>query len=93
LSWPLGVSTELRKQGKTVDAQGMETLSTVVMLRILGPLSKPLLIKHRMSMVRDIAEYVRCSRVDRAGFCVLSSPGSAIICFPVGEYYPEPAET
>jgi len=77
-------AAELREQGKAIDARGVETLSTIVLLRILGLLRKPLLIQHRMRMVRDKAEYVAQALV-AAGLCVLSSPGSAIICFPVGE--------
>lgn len=78
-------ATELRKQGEARDVRGVETLSTIVLLRILGLLRKPLLIKHRMCMVREKAEYV-ARALKGAGCRVLSSPGSAVICFSVGEY-------
>lgn len=77
-------ATELLKQGEALDARGVETLSTIVLLRILGLLRKPLLIRHRMRMLREKAEYV-LRALKGAGCRVLSSPGSAIICFSVGE--------
>jgi serine palmitoyltransferase len=76
-------ANELRNQGDALEARGVETLSTIVLLRILGLLRKPLLIRHRMRMVREKAEYV-AQALRSAGCRVLSSPGSAVICFPVG---------
>ena len=78
-------ATELLKQGEVLDARGVEKLSTIVLLRILGLLRKPLLIRHRMCMVREKAEYV-ARALKGAGCRVLSSPGSAIVCFSVGEF-------
>ncbi|KAL4870553.1 hypothetical protein BDV12DRAFT_165811 [Aspergillus spectabilis] len=76
-------ATELRKQGAARDARGVETLSTVVLLRILNLLRKPSLIRHRMRMIREKAEYV-AEGLRKAGLQVLSSPGAAIVVFPVG---------
>ena len=76
-------ATELRKQAAARDARGVETLSTVVLLRILNLLRKPLLIKHRMRMIREKAEYV-AEGLRKAGLQVLSSPGAAIVVFPAG---------
>lgn len=78
-------ATELKKQGEALDARGVEKLSTIVLLRILGLLRKPLLIRHRMRTLREKAEYV-ARALKGAGCRVLSSPGSAIVCFSVGEY-------
>lgn len=76
---------ELLKQGEALEARGVETLSTIVLLRILNLLRKPLLIQHRMRMLREKGEYV-ARALQGAGCRVLSSPGSAIICFSIGEY-------
>ena len=76
-------AAELRSQEKQLEARGVETLSTVVLLRVLGLLRKPLLIQHRMRILRKKAEYV-ARELKRAGFTVLASPGSAVVCFPVG---------
>ena len=78
-------ATELLKQDEALDARGVETLSTIVLLRTLGLLRKPLLIRYRMRMVREKAGYV-ARALQGAGCRVLSSPGSAVICFSVGEY-------
>lgn len=77
---------ELRKQGESLKASGMETLSTVVLLRILTILSKPKLIQHRMRMLRDKATYVS-QALSETGLRILSTPGSPIVCFPVGKSY------
>jgi serine palmitoyltransferase len=77
-------AAELQKQGAELDIRGVETLSTIVLLRILGLLQKPLLIAYRMRVLREKTEYV-AEALKRAGCRVLSSPGSAIICFPVGQ--------
>ncbi|KAL4941781.1 hypothetical protein BDV06DRAFT_222768 [Aspergillus oleicola] len=76
-------ATELRKQAAARDARGVETLSTVVLLRIFNLLRKPLLIKHRMRMIREKAEYV-AEGLRKSGLQVLSSPGAAIVVFPAG---------
>ncbi|EAS35853.2 uncharacterized protein CIMG_01207 [Coccidioides immitis RS] len=74
---------ELRKQGETLKERGVETLSTVVLLRILNLLSKPKLIRHRMCLLRKKSEYISRA-LGNAGFRILSTPGSPIVCFPVG---------
>ncbi|KAL4954542.1 a-oxoamine synthase fum8 [Aspergillus filifer] len=76
-------ATELRKQAAARDARGVETLSTVVLLRILNLLRKPLLIKYRMRMIREKARYV-AEGLRKSGLQVLSSPGAAIVVFPAG---------
>jgi 7-keto-8-aminopelargonate synthetase-like enzyme len=63
----------------------VEPLSTIVMLRILSLLSKPLLVEHRMATLKKKAAYV-AGVLSHAGCTILSSLGSAIICFPVGKY-------
>ncbi|KAH8820193.1 pyridoxal phosphate-dependent transferase [Xylogone sp. PMI_703] len=79
-----GISaTELRKQGEARDARGVETLATIVLLRILNLLRKPLLIRQRMKLLRKKATYV-ANALCSAGFPVISIPGSAVICFIVG---------
>lgn len=75
----------LRKGGEELEARGVETLSTIVLLRILGLLRKPKLITHRMQMLKEKAAYVS-KELSRAGLCVLASPGSAVICLPVGKH-------
>lgn len=77
-------AVELRRQGEVLTNRGIEKLSTIVLLRILGLLRKPLFIQHRMRLVREKAGYV-ARALTAAGCKVLSSTGSAIICFPVGE--------
>ena len=74
---------ELQDQGKKLITRGIEKLSTIVLLRILGLLRKPMLIQHRMNLVQEKAAYV-ARALSAAGCKILSSPGSAIICFPVG---------
>lgn len=75
---------ELQKQGKELELRGVETLSSIVLLRILGLLRKPLLIQHRMHLVHQKANYV-AQELKKAGCRILSAPGSAIVCFSVGE--------
>lgn len=77
-------AAELHRQGKVLTSSGVEKLSTIVFLRILGLLRKPLFIQHRMRLVQEKAGYV-ARALTAAGCKVLSSTGSAIICFPVGE--------
>ncbi|KAI9715084.1 MAG: hypothetical protein M1812_006202 [Candelaria pacifica] len=74
---------ELQTQGKSLINSKIEKLSTVILLRILSLLKKPMFIQHRMGLVREKAEYV-ARALSAAGCTILSSPGSAIICFPVG---------
>lgn len=74
---------ELQDQGKKVIIRGIEKLSTIVLLRILALLRKPMLIQHRMNLVQEEAAYV-ARALSEAGCKILSSPGSAIICFLVG---------
>ena len=76
-------ASELRSQGKRLVDGDHEKLSTIIHLRILGLLRKPMLIQHRMSLVQQKSAYVAKALTD-AGCKILSSPGSAIICFPVG---------
>ena len=79
-----GVYAEaLEAHGDTLAERGVETLATPVILRVLSILRKPALIAHRMRLVREKAKYV-AETLSSAGCKVLSSPGSAIICFPVG---------
>ena len=74
---------ELNKQRQKVIHRGVEKLSTIGLLRTLSLLRKPMLIQHRMELLRDKATYV-AEALKSAGCKVLSYPGSAIICFPVG---------
>ena len=74
---------ELKTQGKKLINGKIEKLSTIILLRILGLLRKPMLIQHRMNLVQEKAAYV-ARALSAAGCKILSSPGSAIICFPVG---------
>lgn len=74
---------ELQDQGKKLIIRGIEKLSTIVLLRILGLLRKPMLVQYRMNLVQEKAAYV-ARALSAAGCKILSSPGSAIICFPVG---------
>lgn len=76
-------ATHLRKGGEELEARGVETLSTIVLLRILGLLRKKKLVAHRMHMLREKAAYV-ARELNRGGLHVLASPGSAVICLPVG---------
>ena len=76
-------AAELDRQGEILTTRGIERLSTIVLLRILGLLRKPLLIQERMGLVHEKAKYV-AGALTAAGCKVLSSAGSAIICFPVG---------
>ncbi|KAI9817369.1 MAG: hypothetical protein M1832_004676 [Thelocarpon impressellum] len=73
----------LERQGDLLEETGVETLATPVILRVLSILRKPSLIRQRMRAVREKAVYVSKVLMD-AGCKILSSPGSAIICFPVG---------
>lgn len=76
---------ELERQGRLLQEQNVETLSTVVLVRILSILRKPLLIESRMRQISSKSTYV-ARKLSEAGCRILSSPGSAIICFPVGEW-------
>ncbi len=75
---------ESQTQGKKLTNSKIKKLSTIILLRILGLLGKPMLIQHRMGLVQEKAVYV-ARALDAAGCSILSSPGSAIICFPVGK--------
>ena len=75
----------LHKQGEEITRQGGEKLSTTVSLRILSLLRKPLLIQDRMRLIQEKAGYV-AKALSSAGCKILSSPGSAIVCFPVGQW-------
>lgn len=76
---------ELRAQGEKLEEGRMEKLSTIILLRISGLLRKPMLIQERMKLLHEKATYV-AKELTRAGCKILSSPGSAIICLPVGVY-------
>lgn len=76
-------ASELQVQGEKLINNKIEKLSTIILLRILSLLRKPMLIQQRMSLVNEKAAYV-ASALSAAGCKILSSPGSAIICFPVG---------
>lgn len=74
-------SKELEEQGQYIP----RSLSSIVMLRVISLLRKPLLIRHRMKLSHCKATYV-ADVLAQAGCQVLSSPGCPIICFPVGEF-------
>ena len=76
---------ELRLQDKAWAARGADTLPTILLLRFLSILNKPLLVQERMRLVRDKARYVT-AKLREAGLRVVSAPGSPIICFPVGKH-------
>ena len=75
---------ELRRQQDNLEQNGVESLSTIVLLRVLSLLRTPQLIQHRMRLLNTKAVYV-AKELSKAGCRILSSPGSAIICFPVGK--------
>lgn len=75
---------ELQRQGEKLINGKLEKLSTIILLRILGLLRKPMFIRHRMSLLQEKAAYVT-GALSEAGCNILSSPKSAIICFPVGQ--------
>lgn len=77
-------ATELQRQATLQHEAGAETLSTVVLLRALSLIRKPRFIERRMATLEKKARFV-AERLAEAGCLVLSSPGSPIICFPVGE--------
>lgn len=77
------VGEELRRQDEQLASRGAESLSTVGLLRLLSLIRKPALVAHRMRLLREKADYV-AQALRSAGCCVLASPGSAAICFPVG---------
>ncbi len=74
----------LRKQGQALNTRGVESLSTVVLLRFLSILMKPKLVEERMRIVLEKSNYV-AAKLKEAGLRVLSAPGSPMICFPVGK--------
>jgi serine palmitoyltransferase len=74
----------LRKQGQALSLQGVESLSTVVLLRFLSILMKPKLVEERMQIVLEKSNHV-AAKLKEASFRVLSAPGSPMICFPVGK--------
>ncbi|PYI12628.1 a-oxoamine synthase fum8 [Aspergillus sclerotiicarbonarius CBS 121057] len=76
-------ASHLQTQGESLPREGEESLSTVALVRTLSLLEKPLLIKHRMQQLKAKASFVSQS-LSEAGCKVLSSPDSAVICFPVG---------
>lgn len=75
---------ELGRQRESFEQNGVEGLSTIVLLRVLSLLRTPQLIQHRMRLLRTKAVYV-ANELSKAGCKVISSPGSAVICFPVGK--------
>lgn len=76
-------ANELQRRGELLNNGKTEKLSTIILLRILGLLKKPMLIQHRMNLVQEKAAYV-ARALSEAGCKILSSPKSPIICFPVG---------
>lgn len=79
------LASQLTVEGKVISTRGSERLSTAVLIRVLSVLRKPLLIRERMLQVRVKTTYAT-TMLTKAGCKILSSPGSPIICFPVGEY-------
>lgn len=77
-------ANELQRQGEKLINGKIEKLSTIILLRILGLLRKPMFIQHRMNLVQEKSAYV-ARALSEAGYKILSSPKSAIICFPVGQ--------
>ena len=81
-----GIHAEaLRAHGQTLASQGVESLSTVVLLRFLSILMKTKLVEERMRIGLEKSEYV-ANKLKEAGLRVLSAPGSPMICFPVGKW-------
>ena len=74
----------LREQGRMIYSQGVESLSSVVLLRFLSILMKTRLVEDRMRIVLEKSQYV-ADRLKEAGLRVLAAPGSPMICFPVGK--------
>ncbi|KAI2951053.1 hypothetical protein CBS147321_1322 [Aspergillus niger] len=74
---------QLRLQDELLSHEGAESLSTVALVRTLSLLKKTRLIEYRMRQLKAKAGFV-LQRLTEAGCKVLSSPDSAIICFPVG---------
>lgn len=77
-------ASQLAAEGKVIAARGSERLSTAVLVRVLSLLRKPRLIRDRMNQVRRKTTYA-ARMLARSGCKILSSPGSPIICFPVGK--------
>lgn len=77
-------ATQLAVEGLTIAKYGSEKLSTAVIVRVLGLLRKPQLIRRRMAALQSKATYA-AHMLSKAGCKVLSSPGSPIVCFPVGK--------
>lgn len=73
----------LRAQGEMIYSKGVESLSSVVLLRFLSILMKTKLVEERMRIVLEKSEYV-ADRLREAGLRVLAAQGSPMICFPVG---------
>lgn len=78
-----GLASHLDQQGQEVYGRGSEQLSTAVLVRLLDILCKPALISWRCAMIRNKGLYA-ARLLDKAGFRVLSFPGSPVICFSVG---------
>jgi len=79
------LASQLTAEGKIIATRGSERLSTAVLVRVLSVLRKPLLIRERMLQVRLKTTYA-ARILTKAGCKILSSPGSPIICFPVGKF-------
>lgn len=77
-------ATQLAIEGRNMAIQGSEKLSTAVIVRVLSLMRKPQLIRRRMAALRSKATYA-AHMLSKAGCKVLSSPGSPIVCFPVGK--------
>jgi serine palmitoyltransferase len=79
------LASQLTVEGKVISTCGSERLFTAVLIRVLSVLREPLLISERMLQVRVKTTYA-VTMLNKAVCKILSSPGSPIICFPVGEY-------
>ncbi|KAF5269053.1 hypothetical protein FOXYS1_48 [Fusarium oxysporum] len=76
-------AAELERQRTLQHQNGAETLSTVVLVRILSLINKPKFIQERMTTLERKASFV-ADCLAQAGCDILSSYGSPVVCFPVG---------
>ncbi|KAF5962770.1 Fum8p [Fusarium bulbicola] len=76
-------AAELERQRTLQHQNEAETLSTVVLVRILSLINKPKFIQERMTTLERKASFV-ADCLAQAGCDILSSYGSPVVCFPVG---------
>lgn len=81
-------AAQLQRQEVLLQQGRRETLASVALLRTLALIRKRLLVEDRMRQLKEKSLYVT-ERLSEAGCHILSTPGSSIICFPVGKFTTE----